>query len=107
MSETHTPGPWRYMGRSCSAQIRGPQDQIVAYVEWEHDPSWGKCNVQVETETTAANGRLIAAAPDLLAALQALVDVFVSDDAIDHALYAAEIRAADSALDKAVCYVKP
>ena len=62
----YTAGPWEYMGRHCSAQIRGPRDQIVAHVEWEHDPSWGKFNVQIETETAAANGRLIAAAPDLL-----------------------------------------
>jgi hypothetical protein len=57
MSE-HTPGPWivDYDGNICA----GPDKHLLAYVV--PDPTWG-----IDAE---ANARLIAAAPDLLAACE-------------------------------------
>lgn len=59
---SHTPGPW-HVGE-------GPQAQIV----YDKD-GWGVANAVVfhrkhEAGSTIANARLIAAAPDLLEALQ-------------------------------------
>jgi hypothetical protein len=70
---THTPGPWRHT----DAQSHSPAD-----IQYEPAVIW-QCITPVAvahyggaypTETQAnANARLIAAAPDLLEALQALI----------------------------------
>lgn len=67
----HTPGPWTVSGR----EIVGPphSDVIVAYL-----PEQG-----METDTPvgrAFNARLIAAAPDLLAALEAVAEFWAGGD---------------------------
>ena len=65
----HTPGPWRVAYRDGS----GPEcitsegrDSIVATVGYHGDPEM-RCDM---TEAEQANAALIAAAPDLLAALK-------------------------------------
>lgn len=88
MNTKHTPGPWTVKGRKMEARIHGNVEggpvAIVPYVtEWAS-------NVYDE-----ANARLIAAAPDLLAALVKLEDFmrWAQDnadtrgflDAVDHA----------------------
>jgi hypothetical protein len=85
---THTPGPWFYDEESfvCSD---GPDIASVtkAASEWE------------------ANARLIAAAPDLLAALQEITKyntIYASDDsAYSRAFRARAFRAARAAIAKA------
>jgi hypothetical protein len=75
MTLKHTPGPWTkgdtdyfYGGPAIMAQ-----GSIVAAVSYAGAP----CGC---SETTTANARLIAAAPDLLAALQGLLsDKYLSD----------------------------
>jgi hypothetical protein len=76
MSAQHTPGPWTYEIKTAIAggtpQYAGPV--IYAEDDCEHhaiaDASCNHtCRLPHETE---ANARLIAAAPDLLAALAAL-----------------------------------
>lgn len=60
---THTPGPWKYIG---DAEIAGPDGRMVAYA--------AVCRMTDEDlrnrGPASANARLIAAAPELLAALQ-------------------------------------
>jgi hypothetical protein len=51
---THTPGPWRVCDEQ--EQILGPEGEIIVW----------------ETGTNEANNRLIAAAPELLEALEAI-----------------------------------
>jgi hypothetical protein len=60
----HTPGPWTVIGR----ELHGPDDSgvIVARI-----PEWGK--LADTADPGPNNARLIAAAPDLLAALRALL----------------------------------
>lgn len=59
---THTPGPWsvpKYFGYGT---ICAEKEQVIARIS------------AVGVRATAANARLIAAAPDLLAALKALTE---------------------------------
>ena len=65
MTAAHTPGPWQVAWSErveTNASILGQGDQI-AWVE----------SHQVGEERARANARLIAAAPDLLAALRAML----------------------------------
>jgi hypothetical protein len=86
MSETkHTPGPWRY--EPGTKTIRAvPSNYWLATMD-----SWDGA---VDNN---ANARLIAAAPDLLAALQALADKCVPGCTP----YAKELPAARAAIRKA------
>lgn len=77
MSTEHTPGPWKALPEECDRpyiRIRGTKlggRYKVANVltpVYEGVPSR-------EAEETRANAKLIAAAPDLLEALQRLVDL--------------------------------
>ena len=58
----HTPGPWQAMG--FGSMVIGPDHYVV-------------CRTQLppnkDHDQQAANGRLIAVAPELLAALEALI----------------------------------
>ncbi len=58
MTQTHTKGPWRLNG----ARIEADNYGLIASLR-------GELSEHYETETTA-NGRLMATAPDLLAALE-------------------------------------
>jgi|SRR5689334_19242645 len=63
----HTPGPWRVVERE--------RDDNAAYsIESESGIIVANVISGLGLETEAANARLIAAAPDLLAALHALLD---------------------------------
>lgn len=68
MSTKHTPGPWRQHG--CRIEWIDPKDgwaAVLAHV-YEKGP-----DTDIEPGADMANARLIAAAPDLLAACEALV----------------------------------
>ena len=65
MSE-HTPGPW-HVHQSKLGTVLSPKDETVALVGGDVDGS------------PVANARLIAAAPALLAALEAILDVLKPD----------------------------
>lgn len=62
---SHTPGPWKI--RDSSPSFVGTDDKLVAMVYGDDE----ECNVD---DRMLANSRLIATAPDLLAALKLLVD---------------------------------
>ena len=61
------------------------------------DTSPGHGNREHAKAEAAANARLIAAAPDLLAALQLIVDTYGFDSSVDSAIW----QTAFNALDKA------
>jgi len=67
----HTPGPWEIKAHSdpCYRYISAPKHIALAQVVWR---------VEEEDRSPAceANAHLIAAAPDLLEALEELVDLF-------------------------------
>ena len=58
MNTQHTPGPWRIGIQNYHAIITGPHGLPVARTQACHDENW------------EANARLIAAAPELLEALE-------------------------------------
>ena len=65
MNAQHTPGPWIINGR----EIDGPADSGVIVARL---PEWG---ILAESpDPASANARLIAAAPDLLAALNHVLE---------------------------------
>lgn len=82
MSAQHTPGPWALTEKAVVASASTP---IAHRVKW-----WSIGQLEIEEN---ANARLIAAAPDLLAALQGVVRV--ADRATD------EFDAARAAIAKA------
>lgn len=67
MKTNHTPGPWTVNGKTVKSVDHG-HHYTVARVD----------NPKFTPEANAANARLIAAAPDLLAALRALTAVVES-----------------------------
>lgn len=81
-----TPGPWAV---ESDTDIVSNSGDFVASC---HEPESG-----VGTAREYANARLIAAAPELLAALQAIMD---DPDAVDHILHLDAV-AADAAIAKA------
>ncbi len=68
MTTRHTPGPWEIAEDDVHGQavVRGEHTEIAT--------CWHHCVGSIEIEMRA-NARLIAAAPDLLAALQMLMDL--------------------------------
>ncbi|CDY76148.1 hypothetical protein BGLT_05221 [Caballeronia glathei] len=67
MSEKHTPGPWFVTGTGLSRYVEGKvRPGVLQEVAW--------CGATEVPEQMEANARLIAAAPELLEALQAMVD---------------------------------
>ena len=67
-AKKHTPGPWKtghHPDPKCSCMyVFAGKDQF----------DLGVCTLYEDEPTNAANARLIAAAPDLLAALESLVE---------------------------------
>lgn len=76
MTTKHTPGPWVVDddGDVCADDL----ERLVATVDWRH--------VSLRNGEAIANARLIAAAPDLLAALDAAHGylVMMGTDHADH-----------------------
>ncbi|MEE9594268.1 MAG: hypothetical protein V3V92_02605 [Candidatus Hydrothermarchaeales archaeon] len=75
MKPKHTPGPWHISGL---AWEYGNDLTIYAETEtyknpWNIGRAYGPGNLVRQSEETRANARLIAAAPDLLEAIQLLL----------------------------------
>jgi len=68
---SHTPGPWRTNYR------------MVTPVNAAQDGSADVCHVYGDEETEIANARLIASAPDLLAACERWLAISGPQDAIE------------------------
>lgn len=69
MIAKHTPGPWTASG--CDVGTLGPKGRVIC---WTGQP-------EVELKEARANARLIAAAPDMLTALQTIALHITSLDA--------------------------
>ena len=90
----HTPGPWkvgRYTPNATEISILTTGGAPVT-------PAWGP-KFYVNSEQAKANARLIAAAPDLLEALDAIVQRIYDGSSISP--YSAEYRNALNAIAKA------
>ena len=61
----HTPGPWWW---------GGPEWPNTVYSQERHATAMVECNYRDGDDEDIANARLISAAPDLLAALEAVTD---------------------------------
>ena len=78
MSTQHTPGPWATDGDAYSGNL-----DIIALTG---RIAMLDCEFSEETEDVlTANARLIAAAPDLLAALERLAHPMADDDDLNYA----------------------
>ena len=99
MSTAHTPGPWRIFvddeGLDRCAYIDAglplPRNTAIAHV-------FGKEGDENEIATRNANSRLIAAAPDLLEALQAII----RNQSADWPAMGFNLNAARAAITKAI-----
>lgn len=94
MNSKHTPGPWKYDFQSVDREwaiVTNPYGLIVA-------------NVNADSRQTA-NARLIAAAPDLLEALEQIMPSIEDNDSITASqirhVYADALNAARAAIAKA------
>lgn len=79
MNAQHTPGPWHYSHREGAdgmyrTEVFSEQHGGIATCNWTPK----HCGNGVTATYREANARLIAAAPDLLVALQSLVNMDVS-----------------------------
>ena len=75
MTDTHTPGPWRVSG----CHLEQPRSENIHLLVEHGDESTSApliAEVYMDSDRlpTAANAKLIAAAPDLLEALEKLAD---------------------------------
>ena len=89
----HTPGPWEFGGNF------GPKDDVEI---WHNADLVAMVSNQTELDMLLANARLIAAAPELLEALEALVDVAgVASTPSTRQAFNAEIKRAVAVIRKA------
>ena len=108
MSEAHTQGPWRVLDFSTGSRgfiaVVGPSQVAEHICDVFPFGSRPGCNKR-ELEQHLANAHLISAAPELLAALKAIVceiRAYQSPECDDEgAPGAAELKAADAAIAKA------
>lgn len=80
MITQHTPGPWHAHRNHCYWDINSGEEH--------HSPTIAECcpsALNWGEDVAAANARLIAAAPDLLAALQRLAHPMAGDEDLDNA----------------------
>lgn len=71
MTTKFTPGPWHVKPNSIGGPAVGPEEAVVADIRTYGGPHVGG----QQHPQTAANARLIAAAPELLEALHEMVDL--------------------------------
>lgn len=97
MSTQHTPGPWLVEAKNCHmgdiATVHNTDDEWVTI----YAPRWMETGLDKHEQS--ANARLIAAAPDLLAALKSVLN-WIDDNCETSGFDAIEAQA-DTAIAKA------
>lgn len=93
MTTQHSPAPWINDGNTITAQVDPSEPSYIAPVCFL-DGDW-------LPEIVAANARLIAAAPELLASLREIVTAIESDDADGYSPSGDWFREAKAAIAKA------
>ena len=91
MTISHTPGPWEKFDQSNSVQSVDPEAN-------------GKCRIVYTLgPDSSANARLIAASPDMLAALEGMVNHFgvIEDNEMLHPVAVSASKAVRAAIAKA------
>ena len=88
----HTPGPWKAFNARAAIYVRQVNGLQITVSTLDVDP-WSSGEVQARIE---ANARLIAACPDLLAAIRELLDMVT-----DNRTHGPEINRAVAAIAKA------
>ena len=99
---TQTPGPWIYFdtgnkGHAIAIEANGKVVKRIAKTEYEAMIA-GESKGYAESE---ANARLIAAAPELLEALQDCRDYLINNTFLGAATHSDIVNAAEAALAKA------
>ena len=79
----HTPGPWTFAPLSTASRFRATQQEERFGIYADTAPEGHRMPAEAQGE---ANARLIAAAPDLLEALEALVFDFDSHSTADESI---------------------
>jgi hypothetical protein len=74
MTRKHTPGPWLINERVKTARL---DNALMVRPADHHNYEYGATAI---IATSEADARLIAAAPELLAALQQMIEVFLDTD---------------------------
>jgi hypothetical protein len=100
----HTAGPWRVVESTNPSQfakgwreIRGQQKPVVYADEYQSSRDGTVCGVRISED----NARLIAAAPDLLAACEKFAAAMRSGEKPDFLKLVEALHEADSAIAKA------
>lgn len=82
----HTPGPWRVGEKREKEHIRIEQCSAIGDGQWAITVAWMNDDANTVPdadgrlgETWRANAQLIAAAPDLLASLRSMIEIFICD----------------------------
>jgi hypothetical protein len=99
----HTPGPWSWLSPETLVGNHGHRPVILTARELDER---GKDGRLVEFDPKGPNARLIAAAPELLEALKALLPIFDLDDPREIKDFMAECGQAEAAIAKAEGTVK-
>jgi hypothetical protein len=97
MNTNHTPGPWQVRGRTNVFPAGGTSRIIANCAGYStNGPDWEEVN-----EENEANARLIAAAPDLLAALRMVALLILDPPTDQHELNKIRRAAQDAEMDMA------
>ena len=99
MSTEHTPGPWHYSKSSESVNQTNGEGGRLADVLIPEDVFAGFA--YAEREPTHANGRLMAAGPDMLDAIRSAKELLEQEGYTSHQ-YEAVMAQLNDALDKAL-----
>lgn len=87
MSEAHTPGPWQWNGSGAIWSKSVPGVRVCSFECTDDDTGtirFGFNKHGRTQEEATANAKLIAAAPDLLAALRPFAEGYTGDNAPCH-----------------------
>jgi hypothetical protein len=92
----HTPGPWEWLGEPGKSVLNAAKNKIL-----DHEYYEGMWLGAYNDEIDQANARLIAAAPDLLESLKAILACDGSRGIYDATKHIKEIQLAEIAIKKA------